>query len=155
MSPGSRVLLSILLIGFVSSTFGSVLGFTGMSLLWAGEALSDAGQSIRALDRISLIIGSSLLLLIGHGVSFVIHFLALGEFRRARVGTLLLLPFKRCLALFVCMAVTIAVVLKWPSLASATGFAAVVIALKVAWDCWLHLGERHTFAEPALEEAAG
>ena len=145
-TAGGRIVLSILLIVSMSTAFGSLLGLTGMSLLWAGEALPGSGEADRAINHIGLILGSSLLFLLGHGLSFVVNFLALGEFRRARVGTLLLLPFKRCLALLTCIAVAIGVVVKVPTLASASAFAAIVIALKILGDAWLHLRERQAFA---------
>ncbi len=147
-TPGGRVVLSIVLIVSLSAVFGSLLGLTGMSLLWVGEALPGSGEADRAINHIGLILGSSLLFLLGHGLSFVVNFLALGEFRHARAGTLLLLPFKRCLALFTCIAIAIGVVIKVPALASARAFAAIVIVLKILWDVWLHLRERRDFADP-------
>ena len=145
-TAGGRIVLSILLIVSMSTAFGSLLGLTGMSLLWAGEALPGSGEADRAINHIGLILGSSLLFLLGHGLSFVVNFLALGEFRRARVGTLLLLPFKRFLALLTCIAVAIGVVVKVPALASARAFAAIIIILNVLWDVWLPLRERRAFA---------
>lgn len=145
-TAGGRLVISIILIVSVSTAFGSVLGLTGMGLLWAGEALPGTGEADRSINHIGLILGSSLLFLLGHGLSFIVNFLALGEFRRARVGTLLLLPFKRCLALFTCIAIAVGVVVKVPALASASVFAAIVIVLKILWDIWLHLRERQAFA---------
>lgn len=149
-TAGGRVVLSVVLIGTVSTVFGSALGFTGMSLLWVGEALPGTGAADRAINQVTLILGSSFLFLLGHGLSFVVNFLLLGEFRQARAGALLLLPFKRCLALFACIVVAVFVVLKIPALASAAGFAAVVIVLKLLWDTWLHVRERHAFANDAV-----
>lgn len=148
-TAGGRVVLSIMLIGAVSTVFGSVLGFTGMSLLWVGEALPESATVDRAVNQVTLILGSSFLFLLGHGLSFVVNFLLLGEFRRARAGALLLLPFKRCLALIACIVVAVAVVLGIPVLASTTGFAALVIVLKLLWDSWLHVRERRAFANEA------
>jgi len=153
-TAGGRVVLSIILVVSVSTAFGSVLGLTGMSLLWVGEALPGSGEADRAINHIVLILGSSLLFLLGHGLSFIVNFLALGEFRRARVGTLLLLPFKRCLALFSCIAIAAGVVVKVPALASASAFAAIVIVLKILWDTWLHLRERQAFAGGGAPEQA-
>jgi len=145
----ARLLLSVVLIVFVSGAFGSVLGLTGMTLLWAGEALPGSGAEDRAIQQIGLIIGSSLLLLVSHGISFVVNFLVLGEFRHARATTLLAEPFKRTFALLVCIAVAIGVVFTLPSLASATGLAAVVIVVKLLWDLRLDARERRTIAGQA------
>lgn len=142
---GGRVMLSIVLIAAVSSVFASVLGFTGLGILWAGEMLPGSGEADRAINQVGLIVGASLLFLLGHSLSFVVNFLALGEFRRARVGTLLLLPFKRCIALFTCIAIAMIAVVNFPALASATGFAAIVIVLKLLGDLWLHSRERQSF----------
>lgn len=154
-TAGGRVVISIILIVSMSTAFGSLLGVTGMSLLWAGEALPGSGEADRAINHVGLILGSSLLFLLGHGLSFVVNFLAMGEFWRARVGTLLLLPFKRCLALFTCIVIAIGVVVKVPALASASAFAAIVIILKILWDVWLHLRERRAFDGGAPGQAAG
>ena len=153
-TAAARLLLSVVLIVFVSSTFGSLLGLTGMMLLWAGEALPGSGADDRAIRQIGLIIGSSLLFLVSHGIAFVVNFLVLGEFRHVRVTALLALPFKRTFALFAFIAAAIGVVVALPSLASATGLAAIVIVVKLLSDLLLDARERRALARIATSGEA-
>ena len=99
-----------------------------------------------ACPWIGLVLGASLLLAAAHAISFVANFLVMGEYKIARVGTLVTLPFKRCLALLVTIAVSLAVVATVPGMASTSAFAVVVILLKTVWDVGLHRGERRGFA---------
>lgn len=147
VSRGAAVVTSIVVIGFVSTTFFTLLGFVGMAILWAYDALGAANGDADALDNISVIIGSSLLFLAGHGISFVANFLVLGEFKHAHVGTLMALPFKRCLAIGVMVVISFLIIIFIPQLASTAAFAAIVIALKLGWDIWLHYRERDRFAQ--------
>ena len=146
VSKGSAVIMSILVIGFVSTSFFSLLGGVGIAILWAQDAFGAAGTDSDALDSISVIIGTSLLFLAGHGISFVVNFLVLGEYKHARVGRLVALPFKRCLAVGVMVAASFAIVLLFPLVDSTAAFAAIVIVIKLIWDVFLHYRERRRFA---------
>ena len=99
-----------------------------------------------SINQIGLVLTSSILFLIGHGISFVTNFLVLGEFRHARVGGLLILPFKRCFALLATIGVAFLVAYNVPGLATTSGFAVVVIVVKLLWDHWLHRRERRMLA---------
>jgi hypothetical protein len=146
ISAGSRILISIVLIVKVSAVFVALLGSIGIAIFSATETLRLTSPSDQAMNQVTLIVGSSLLFLLGHGLSFFVNFLILGEFRQARARTLMFLPFKRCLALVVCIGIGFVVALKVPGLATTTGFAAVVIVVKISWDLWLHVRERRSLA---------
>ena len=146
VSPGAGVFLSILVIWFAGGAFLSFVGLLLMMILWANDALPLASDGDKMMNHIGLVFGASFLLMIGHGISFVVNFLVLGEFRTARVVSLVALPFKRCAALLVAIIVAFIAVASIPALASTTGFAAVLIGFKLLWDIRLHLKERRTFA---------
>ncbi|MDH4048510.1 MAG: DUF6498-containing protein [Gammaproteobacteria bacterium] len=145
VSGGTGVFLSLFVIGFSSTAFFSLLGMILMGILMANEALALSNPGDAMFNHIGLVLGASLLLMASHAISFVGNFLLLGEFKTARIGTLLALPFKRCLALLVTIALSIAFVAMVPALASTTAFAVVVIVLKTLWDAWLHKSERRGY----------
>lgn len=150
VSSGSAVLISLLVIVMTSSAFFSLLGMVLMGILFANDALPLGNAGDAALNHIGLVFGVSLFLMAGHAISLVANFLFLGEYKTARVGTLVALPFKRCLALLFMIAVSILIVALLPALASTTVFAVAVIAMKVLWDILLHIAERRGFATNAL-----
>ncbi|MGB5344619.1 MAG: DUF6498-containing protein [Woeseia sp.] len=145
-SPGARVFLSCAVIFFASSGFFFLLGMTLMLILIANDSLALSSPQDDALNHIGLVLGVSFILLVGHALSFVVNFLFHREYRAAKVGTLLALPYKRSLALLTVIAVSVGVVMFVPGLASTTAFAVVVILFKVLWDTALHFSERRGFA---------
>ena len=153
-SKGGAVLISIAIIFFCSSAFFAVLGAMLAAVVWVDHSVGAAGSGVGSLEDVSLVLGTSTVLLASHGISFVANFLLLGEFRRARLGDLIMLPFKRSLALLAALLLSLIVVVLFPKLASMTLFAAMVIALKVLWDLRLHYRERQIFAESGGGSAA-
>ena len=131
---------------FCSSAFFSVLGAVLVLVVSVQHLLGAANSGLEALEHIPLVLGTSMVLLVSHGISFVVNFLILGEYRRARLGDLITLPFKRSLALLAAILLGLVVVVLVPWLASTTLFAAIVIVLKVLWDLRLHNRERQVFA---------
>ena len=154
VSRSAAFLTSIVVIGFVSTSFFSLLGGVGIAIVWAQDAFGAEGSDVDALDNLGVIIGSSLLFLAGHGISFIANFLVLGEYRHARAGTLMALPFKRCLATGAMVVVSFAIIIFVPGLASTAAFAAIVVIAKLLWDVRLHLKERDRFAAD-IEDASG
>lgn len=142
VSRGAAVFTSVMAIGATATAFFSLLGAALLAILMANDSLALSSPGDEMYRHIGLVVGTSLLLLAGHAISFVFSFLVLGEYRRARFGDLLALPFKRCLALLAAILTSIAVVLAVPAIASTTGFAVVIILLKVLWDIRLHNNER-------------
>ena len=145
-SKGSALLISIVTIFFCSSAFFSVLGAVLVLVVSVQHLLGAANSGLEALEHIPLVLGTSMVLLVSHGISFVVNFLIRGEYRRARFGDLITLPFKRSLALLAAILLSLIVVVLVPWLANTTLFAAIVIALKVLWDLRLHNRERQVFA---------
>ena len=99
----------------------------------------------KSFSQAILLIKCSLLFAAGHGISFVINFIVLREFRTARFLPLIWLPFKRALALFVTIAIAVSVLAKWPDVLDATTFPAILILVKISWDFFLHRRERIAF----------
>ena len=149
VSAGSALLISLLVIFMTSSLFFSLLGMVLMAILFAIDALPLGNPGDAAINHIGLVLGTSLFLMAAHAISLLANFLILGEYKTARVGPLIALPFKRCLALFFMIATSILLVALVPTFANTTAFAIAVIALKVLWDILLHVGERRSFATTA------
>lgn len=146
VSPGASLLLSVVAIGFVALQFTGIFLLSGFAIGFAYSALTgiDAGELM--FNEIGLIVGSSALLLAGHALSFVANFLVGGEFRHARAGTLLALPFRRCLALLATIAVAFAAAATVPGLANAAAFGVLLMLLKLVADYRLHRAERRALA---------
>lgn len=145
-SRGSAILMSLFAIVKTGGAFLIILALSGVALVVAHEELTGMDGSEFVREQASLLAKCSLLFLIGHGLSFVINFLIRGEYRHARVGTLLTLPFKRSIALFVTIAATLTASQTWPGLLSYTTFALLLIVVKLGWDYFLHTRERRAFS---------
>ena len=146
VSPGSSFLISLFAIIKSGGAFLFILVITGVALVVAQEALAgiDGNEFVRT--QAPLLLKCSLLFFVGHGLSFIINFLFLGEFRHARALTLLWLPFKRSLALFVTIAAALTAIQTWPGVLTYTTFAALLIVVKLTWDYFLHTRERRSFS---------
>jgi hypothetical protein len=142
VSPGSGFLLSLIALVKSGGLFMTILALSGLALMVANEALTGTASEEFLRAQLPLLFRCSLLFLAGHGLSFLINFLMLGEFRRASAGALLWLPFKRSIALFVTIVAALTAVQTWPGALGATGFAALLIAMKLVWDWRLHGRER-------------
>ena len=149
VTPGGRVLASIVAIFFVSAEFLSIFFVLGMVITFVFHGLTGIDQGELMLSALGPVLGSSALFLIGHGVSFVVNFLIGGEFRNAKAVTLLALPLKRCIALIAAIVVAFTAAWLLPGFANTTGFVILLIALKLSWDYVLHLRERRAFAPAA------
>lgn len=145
VSGGAAVFMSLLVIVFSSSAFFSLLGISLMAILFANDTLQLSGPGDEMVNHIGLVLGTSFLLMSAHALSLIMNFFILGEFRTARIGTLVALPFKRCLALLFAIVVSLVCVALLPRFASTAAFAVLVISLKSLWDLWLHLEERRKF----------
>lgn len=156
VSRGSCFLMSVFAIIKSGGVYLVLLMLTGVALVVAQQELTGLGGNDFVREQAGLILKCSLIFLFGHGLSFIVNFLFLGEFRRARLGTLLWLPFKRSLALFVAVAVSLTAIQTYPGILSNTTFAALLIAIKLAWDYFLHRRERLSFTMSGIvEETSG
>lgn len=142
ISRGGSFLVSLLAIVKAGAAFLALLVLTGVALIVAQQELTGTDGTDFVRDQFGLILKCSLIFLFGHGLSFIVNFLILGEFRHARFGTLLLLPFKRSLALFVAVVASLTAIQAYPGVLSNTTYAALLIAAKLAWDYFLHRRER-------------
>jgi len=152
ISWGSGFVLSVFAIIKSGGAFLVLLALTGVALVVAQEELTGIPGNDFVSAQASLILKCSLLFLAGHGLSFIINFIMLGEFRQVRIGTLLWLPFRRCLALFVTVAAALTTSQAYPSVFTATGFAALLIIVKLSWDYVLHRRERRSLALDGLPD---
>jgi hypothetical protein len=150
VSWGSSFILSVVAIFKFSGAFLTLLALTGVALVVAQESLTGTPGKEFVSEQASLILKCSLVFFAGHGLSFILNFVFRGEFRHARFNTLLSLPFRRCLALFVTVAVALITVLAFPGVLSATSFAALLIFVKLSWDYVLHRRERRSLALDGL-----
>lgn len=154
VSAGAGLISSFIAIMLVGGKFVGLFGMLGLAIGIAGSAVSGISAHDIFFDEIGLLLGTSGLFIAAHGISFIANFILRGEFRTARVATLLALPFKRSLALMAAIVVAYTVSLVVPVLASTTGFAAVLIFCKLAWDYRLHRLERIGFADDSNSAVA-
>ena len=134
LRAGASLLLTLTSLFYLSGAFFAFAGGLGLAvfLVPAEFAGADPGALLREGAR-AIIIGA-VMLSIGHGLSFVINFLMLGDYRQARAGSLLGWPFRRCLTLLVAILVALVVLTLLPQLADKTAFAVMLILLKLAAD---------------------
>jgi len=146
VSAGGGLLLSLIAIAKAGGTFLGILLLTGVGLAVAHQGLTGLPGDDFAAGQGMLLLKCSLLFFAGHGLSFVINFLVLREYRHARFLPLIWLPFKRALALFVMIGIGVLTIARWPDALDATTFPAVLIGIKLGWDFFLHRRERLAFA---------
>jgi len=148
----SALLLSLYAIAKAGFAFLFLIVITGVALVVANESLTGTPGNDFVAEQGPLLLKCSLLFFVGHGLSFIINFVVLGEFRQARFGTLLWLPFKRALALFVTIVGALTAMQTWPGVLTYTSFAVLLIAVKLAWDWFLHTRERRSFSTPGVQQ---
>ena len=146
VSPGAGFLISLFAIAKSGGAFLFLIVITFVALVVAQEGLTGIDGDDFVEAQLRLLLKCSLIFAAGHGLSFVINFLVLGEFRRARFATLLWLPFKRALALFITIVAALTALQQWPGVLTYTSFAAILICVKLSWDLFLHWRERRSFA---------
>ncbi len=151
-SKGASFFMSLFAIMKSSAAFMLLILFTGVALVTAQQELTGTDGSDFVREHLSVILKCSLIFLAGHGLSFIVNFLVLGEFREARFGTLLWLPFKRSLALFVAIIASLTAIQAFPGILNDTSYAAILITVKLAWDYFLHRRERVSFSTSGLEQ---
>lgn len=145
VSRGSSLLLSLFIVWFTSGFFFFLITLLG--LLIFSPAFDAADTAVSMFGHLRSILAPALLLAAGHAVSFIANFLAQGEFRHARFGVLLALPFKRCLAMLGAVAVGLVFVAMLPGIASTTLFAVTLILFKLVADYRLHCAERNALRD--------
>jgi hypothetical protein len=145
VSGGAAFLLSLVIIGTVSTAFFIMVGLIAAGIAHVYLELNPSVSDVDYVEYFAVVLPTSMLFLAGHGLSFLVNFLVLGEFRTAGVGALVTLPFKRCFALLFAIVVAGAVAFKVPGFASSAGFAIVIVVLKLLWDYRLHCNERRDF----------
>ena len=147
VTRGSSFLLSVIAIFFVTAEFIAIFGATGIAIFFIQDAMSVGDTGELVTDDLGVVLLGSMLFFVGHGISYVVNFIILGEYRTATFGKLLTLPFKRCLGLFFSIALTGGVLAFVPQFATTTVFAVLLLTLKVLWDYRLHLKEREVLRQ--------
>jgi hypothetical protein len=150
VSRGSSLVMSLYAIIKAGGAFLLLLILAGLALIVAQQDLTGTDGTEFIREQSGLILNCSLLFLFGHGLSFIVNFLFLGEFRRARFGSLLWLPFKRSVALFVTVVASLTAIQIYPDILTSTSYATLLIAIKLAWDYFLHRRERLSFSTSGI-----
>ena len=92
--------------------------------------------------QLDLAFGLSLIFLVAHAFSFLVNFLALGEFKTARLRPLMLLPTLRSSGQLIVGGLVLLAVLVEPATPQTGGFVLLVQIVKLILDYRLHLQER-------------
>lgn len=146
VSRGTGFFMSLFAIAKSGGAFLFLIVVTFIALVVAQQELTGLEGTDFVEQQLPLLLKCSLLFAVGHGLSFIINFLVRGEFHSARFTTLLWLPFKRALALFVTIVAALTALQQWPGVLTYTSFAALLIIVKLSWDVFLHWRERRAFA---------
>lgn len=141
VSPGAGLLMSIMAMVKSGGVFFAIFILTGVALVVAHEGLTGIPGNDFVSAQGPLLLKCSLLFAVGHGLAFVVNFLGFGEIRRARIKTLLWYPFKHSFALYLTIVAALTAIQAWPGYFNASGFAAVMILVKLAWDGFMHSRE--------------
>ncbi len=145
VSWGAAMLLSLLAIAFFVGKYLTFMIMLGGGIVLVAQEVTrvDFFDLVRqAGDALAL---SALILTTGHGLSFLVNFLILGEYRNARPGQLIFWPYRRALALLGAIAVGVVAVILRPELANTTGFMLILALCKLLADMGLHVTERRKF----------
>jgi len=149
VSRGSGLFITVFSIIKSGVAFLAILVLSGVALVVAQEALTGTPGNDFVGEQGQLLLKCSLVFVVGHGLSFIINFLLLGEFRHARFSTLLWLPFRRSLGLFVTIIAALTAIQTYPGVLTANSFAAILISAKLTWDYFLHRRERRSLQLPS------
>ncbi len=153
VSRGSGIFITVFAILKSAGIFMILLMLTGVALVVAQQELTGTDGNDFVREQAGLLLKCSLIFLFSHGLSFIINFLVLGEFQRARFGTLLWLPFKRSLALLVAVVASLTAIQAYPDILSSSTYPALLITVKLAWDYYLHRRERRSFTTSGMQES--
>ena len=149
-SPGISLLMSIVIIVMSSTAFFAITGAAAGFVVYVEELFTDSATSTDTLLHLPLVLAASLVFVVSHGLSFVINFLYLGEFRRARAGELVGFPFNRSVGLLLSIFIGMAATSLLPMFANARSFVVIVVLLKLALDFYLYRDERGISESPAV-----
>lgn len=158
---GSRLLMTMLGIGFFVAKFGGFALATGFWLLMLPAHLDTAGDSpadsvLRGLEEVGSGVGVAIgALVASHGVSFIWNFLWKREFATQSVAGLVFWPYLRmALVLIVVVGGLIYVKLN-PGFGSATVMVGSIVLLKTVVDALTHLWEHRSLASRPPQPRAG
>lgn len=155
VSPGSGLLLALFAITKSAGAYFTLLAISGFAIISAFAHLSGLPEHAVLQDQLGIIVPMSLFFLVGHGLSFVINFVLLGEFRHARIAALLSLPFRRSIGLLVALAVVVGLVAGFPGLLGTTSCAVLLITGKLLFDVVLHRSERRSLQPAPIDASEG
>ncbi|MEM7504435.1 MAG: DUF6498-containing protein [Pseudomonadota bacterium] len=139
--PRTAAMGTIVAVIFSASVVLSLVGLAIQTQFGDAEPLNARMPSWRDLG---MLFGVSLILLSGHTFSFLVNFLALGEFKTARHPALVRLPWLRSAPIGCAIAVLVAAGLVLPAVTASWRFAALLAILKLLLDYRMHLHERRS-----------
>ena len=147
----NRLGLTLVGVGFFVVKFGTFALVIGLFVVLLPAMLQDGESGGVAVHRALTAAGPGVAaaiaaLVLSHGISFVRNFLLGREYDRLGVVELVVLPYARmALVLFLLLA-GVGVAGLWPGLGRETGFALVMVLLKLILDAASHLVEHRWLA---------
>jgi len=144
----SRLVLSVVVGGFFIMKWGAFALGLGFLVASAPAFFAEAKDSeqlfsiMNALEAVGEgVLTAALVLLISHGVSFVLNFLIRGEYKRSNVLILLVKPYARMILVLVVMVLGFIATYYTNDLTGATGFAVAIVLVKLTVDLVSHAFE--------------
>lgn len=163
-NAGSRVMLSLFAGGFFIVKFGGFAFGMGFLVALVPGFLADASGTDPMVVTDALgsvgpgVATAAAVLLISHGISFVINFVGRGEYKHRNIVVILFEPYLRMVLVLVVLVAGVLGAAFLPALSHATGFAVAVILVKTAVDLVSHAIDHRRRAplepEPAATDVA-
>ena len=147
MGPGSRLFLVIVVLGFFVVKFGGfalTMGFLVAAVpAFLQHAQDAAGHEIwKGLRAVGSGVAIAVaVLVISHGISFVMNFLLRREYENANLLVLLFWPYVRMSLVMFTLAAGLVAAKLVSSLDTSTTFGVVIVLVKLAADLLMHLVE--------------
>lgn len=147
----NRLVWTILGVGFFVVKFGGFAIGIGLMVALLPAFLKEAGAGSSGVLHALRMAGPGLLtsagvLCLSHGISFVRNFLARREYDRFNMMVLAFWPYARMTAVGVVLVGGLVLARIWPGLGGRTGFAVVIVLLKLCADLATHALEHRSLA---------
>lgn len=154
VSKSASLFLSLLALGFVATQFLTVFFLVGFFLVTSFSEVSGSDPSELLAHGLGPVLGSSLLFLISHGITFVAWFIIGREYRNVTAFSLLALPLRRCISLGATIFVAAICALYLPQFSGVATFGFLVIALKLFFDYRTQVKEGRQIFNSAARETS-
>lgn len=134
VSRGSAVVFTVLTVAFFAAKYLLMMTSAAVLLIGGTAALTDTSAFDLLGSALFAVVASSMVLAMGHLVTFLFGFLVGREYRHARATTLIAEAFRYTLVLLIAVMVALAISMWFAQWQSAAAVAVLVVAIKIGFD---------------------